>query len=147
MSNNQEIIEISSDLSSSSSSEAGWAHYFPSRASTSSSKPPKRKTKTPSPPREPSPPSSFEYKDSSDEEYTLEKKLPKALSAALQTAMSNLRKLPVPEKPSRRPKPPKQILGLASPRWIAMQQQAKQDHKVKPSDKGKGKKPMLKFYD
>ena len=147
MSKKPKIIEISSDSSSSSSSEAGWAHYFPSRASTSSSKPQKRKNKPPSPPREPSPPSSFEYKDSSDEEYTLEKKLPKALSAALQTTMSNLKKLPVLENPSRRPKPPKQILGLASPRWITMQQQAKQDHKVNPSDKGIGKNPMLEFYD
>lgn len=138
------IVYISSDSSSeeeaifmSSSSEgAGWGNYIPPCASSSSTMKPNKKISTPAP--------SLEFYSSSsdddDETYTLSKELPKALT---QAPLSNMKKIPVLKKPARLPKPPKQVLGLASPRmWSTFENQRKSAQKAKHNYKGKGKKPM-----
>ena len=100
---------------------------------------PNKKISTPAP--------SLEFYSSSsdddDETYTLSKEFPKALTQALGSALSNMKKIPVPEKPARLPKPPKQVLGLACPRmWSTFENQRKSAQKAKHNYKGKGKKPM-----
>ena len=106
-------VYISSDSSSvteilmssdSSSKASGWESYFPPCASSSSSKKSIKKTATPAPSLE-----FYSISSDDDETYTLSKELPKALSQALNSAISNLKKIPVPEKPARLPKPPKQV--------------------------------------
>ena len=146
MSNHPDIINISSDSSSSESEESGWTNYLPPCVSSSSSKKPKRKIETAESSDDlPTPPSYVFYSSSSydDETYTLSKELPKALTQALESALSNMKKIPVPEKPARLSKPPKQVLGLDSPRmWSTFDNQRKSAQKAKHNYKGKGKKPM-----
>lgn len=145
MSNFPNIIYISSDSSSDeisymydSSAASGWGDYFPPCASSSTTMKPNKKISTPAP--------SLEFYSSSsdddDEPYTLSKELPQALTQALGSALANM-KWPIPEKPARLPKPPKQVLGLACPRmWSTFENQRKSAQKAKHNYKGKGKKPM-----
>ena len=131
------IIELTSDSSSSSSSDSsdsssGWNAYFPQGASSSSRRPRKIvfKLPTPSPSPPPSPPSSFEFyedvvhSEEEDETFTV-----------------STRRSPL-EKPERAPKPPKQVLGLPSPKWLALQNQGRAAPRTKTKSQGKGKKPM-----
>ena len=128
------IIDLTSDSSSDSSdsSSSGWNAYFP-HAATSSSKKNRKivfKLPTPSPSPPPSPPASLEFyedvvhTDEDDETFNVPK-----------------RKLPM-ERPERLPKPPMQVLGLPSPRWLALQGQGRAAPRSKPKYQGKGKKPM-----
>ena len=107
------IIDLTSDSSSDSSdsSSSGWNAYFSHAATSSSNKQRKIifKLPTPSPSPPPSPPSCLqfyedvEHFDEDDETYSVPK-----------------RKIPM-ERPERLPKPPMQVLGLPSPRWLALQ--------------------------
>ena len=134
MSNFLNIIYISSDESleeisyySDSSAASGWGDYFPSCASSSTTMKQNKKISTPAP--------SLEFycssSDDDDNPYTLSKELPQALTQALGSALANM-KWPVPEKPARLPKPPKQVLGLACPRM-----QSTFENKMKSSQKAK----------
>ena len=136
MSKQPVIIDLTSDSSSDSSdsSSSGWNAYFP-HAATSSSKKQRKiifKLPTPSPSPPPSPPASLEFyedvehTDEDDETFTVPK-----------------RKMLL-ERPERLPKPPKQVLGLSSTRWLALpnQGQVRAAPRSKPKCQGKGKKPM-----
>ena len=127
------VIDLTSDSSSDSSdsSLSGWNAYFPHGAS--SSRRPRKivfKLPTPSPSPPPSPPASFEFyedvvhSDEEDETFTV-----------------STRRSPL-KRPERLPKPPKQVLGLASPKWLALQNQGRTAPRTKPKFQGKGKKPM-----
>ena len=125
--------------SDSSLEKSGWAYYFPPCATSFSSRKPKKKIATPTPP-------SLEFYSSSsddDETYTLSKELAKALTQALGSALSNMKKIPIPEKTVLPTKPSKQVLGLPCPRkWNGMQEQPRGVHKTMPGYKGKGKEAM-----
>ena len=145
------LIYISSDdtsdeeISYCSDSEelsAGWSGYFPPSAATATSsnmKPNKKISAAPAPSLE------FYSSSSSDDDdptYTLSKELPKALTTALESAIVNM-KWPAIEKPSRLPKPPKQVLDLACPRkQLYFDEKRKKASKGKHEYEGKGKKPM-----
>ena len=128
------IIDLSSDSSSdsSSSSLSGWNAYFPHAASSSSRRPRKIvfKLPSPSPSPPPSPPASLQFyedvelSDKDDETFAVSK-----------------RKVPM-ERPERLPKPPMQVLGLSSLRWLALQGQSRAAPRTKTKSQGKGKKPM-----
>ena len=133
------VIDLTSDSSSSSSSDSsdsssGWNTYFTQGASSSSRRPRKIvfKLPTPSPSPPPSPPASFEFyedvvhTDEEDESFSV-----------------STRRSPL-ERPERLPKPPKQVLGLPSPRWLALQNQSqgRAAPRSKTKSQGKGKKPM-----
>ena len=80
--------------------------------------------------------------DDDDPTFNLSKELPKALTTALKTAISNM-KWPAVEKPAQAPKPPKQVLGLACPRkQLSFDEKKKKASKGKHDYEGKGKKPM-----
>ena len=128
------IIDLTPDSSSDSSesSSLGWNAYFP-HAATSSSRRQRKiifKLPTPSPSPPPSPPASLqfyedvEHSDEVDETFSVPK-----------------RRVPM-ERPERLPKPPMQVLGLPSPRWLALQGQGRAAPRSKPRCQGKGKKPM-----
>ena len=134
MSKQPVIIDLTSDSSSDSSdsSSSGWNAYFP-HAATSSSKKQRKivfKLPTPSPSPPPSPPASLEFYE--DVEHTDEDD---------ETFIVPKRKVPM-ERPERLPKPPMQVLGLPSPRWLALQGQGRAAPRSKPRCQGKGKKPM-----
>ena len=123
---------------SDSSAASGWGDYFPPCASSSTTMKPNKKISTPA--------SSLEFYSSSfdddDPTYTLSKELPKALTTALESAIVNM-KWPALEKPSRLPKPPKQVLGLACPRkQLSFDDKRKKASRGKHDYEGKGKKPM-----
>ena len=149
MSNSPNIIDISSNSSSkeatdmaskSSSEQLGWANYFPPYASSSSTMKSTKKRSTPAPSLEFY--SSSSSDDDNDPSFTLSKELPKALTAALESAMMNM-KWPAPEKPARLLRPPKQVLGLACPRkQLSFDNKRKTASKSKHDYEGKGKKPM-----
>jgi hypothetical protein len=108
--------------------------------STASNKPSKK--------TEASPASSLEFytssssDDDNDPTFDLSKELPKALTTALKTAISNM-KWPAVEKPTQAPRPPKQVLGLACPRkQLSFDDKRKKASKGKHDYEGKGKKPM-----
>ena len=125
------IIDLTSD-SSSDSSSSGWNAYFP-HAATSSSKKQRKiifKLPTPSPSPPPSPPASLEFYE--DVEHTDEDD---------ETFTEPKRKMLL-ERPERLPKPPMQVLGLPSPRWLALQFQSRAAPRSKPRCQRKGKKPM-----
>jgi hypothetical protein len=134
MSKHPVIIDLSSDSSSDSSysSLSGWNAYFPHAASSSSRRPRKIifKLPSPSPSPPPCPPASLqfyedvEHSDEDDETFAVSK-----------------RKVPM-ERPERLPRPPMQVLGLSSPRWLALQGQGRAAPRSKPRCQGKGKKPM-----
>ena len=122
------IIYISSDSSStdefdfsedSASSGPTWEDYFPQTAPNTRKlefMKPVEGTLTHAPSLLSY--SSSSYDDDDDESYDLSKELPKALN----TAISNLKKVQVPEKsekPARLPKPPKPVLFLPCPKLQA----------------------------
>jgi hypothetical protein len=145
------IVYISSDDSSDdeisycSNSEdlsTGWSDYFPPSATTStaSNKPSKKTEASPAPSLELYTSSSSD--DDNDPTFDLSKELPKALTTALKTAISNM-KWPAVEKPTQAPRPPKQVLGLACPRkQLSFDDKRKKASKGKHEYEGKGKKPM-----
>ena len=114
------LIYISSDDTSdleisyyfdSEQESSGWNGYFPPCASSSTNMTPNKKVSTPAP----APSFEFYSSSSSDDDYepyTLTKKLPQALTKALESAVENM-KWPAQEKPARLERPPKQVLGLA----------------------------------
>ena len=132
MSKQPVIIDLSSDSSSDSSdsSLSGWNAYFPHVASSSSRRPRKIIFKLPTPSPSPPPPASLqfyedvEHSDEDDETFSVSKR--RVLK----------------ERPERLPKPPMQVLGLPSPRWLALQGQGRAAPRSKPKSQGKGKKPM-----
>ena len=136
MSKQPVIIDLTSDSSSDSSdsSSSGWNAYFPRGASSLSRRPRKIvfKLPTPSPSPPPSPPASFEFYE--DVVHTDEED---------ETFSVSTRRSPL-ERPERLPKPPKQVLGLPSPRWLALQNQnqGRAAPRSKTKSQGKGKKPM-----
>ena len=138
MSKKPEIIELSSD---SESDQGGWASYFPPKASSSRKEPifyEEAQGLTPSADDEQE---EEDEDDIYDKTYQLAEELPNALSQALASAISGLKALPLPEKAAPKPKPPKQVLCLPSPKWLAMQTSQKV-HKTKHDYTGKGKRPM-----
>ena len=145
MSKKPEIIELSSD---SESDQGGWLSYFPPKASSSSKELifyEEAQALTPLAVGTPLQENDDQEEDDDDEiydkTYQLAEELPNALSQALASAISGLKAIPVPEKAAPRPKPPKQVLCLPSPKWLAMQTSQKV-HKTKHDYKGKGKRPM-----
>jgi hypothetical protein len=145
------LIYISSDDSSdeeisycsdSEEPSTGWSDYFPPSAATATSsnmKPNKKISAALAPSLE------FYSSSSSDDDdptYTLSKELPRALTTTLESAIVNM-KWPAIEKPSKLPKPPKQVLGLACPRkQLYFDDKRKKASKGKHDCEGKGKKPM-----
>ena len=86
---------------------------------------------------------SSDSSDDSDESYDITKELPKALNTALSTAISNLKKIEVPVKSEKKPKPPKPVLCLPCPRLYSTFEDKKYSaRKAKNTYQGKGKKPM-----
>jgi hypothetical protein len=80
--------------------------------------------------------------DGDDPTYTLSNELLKALTTALESAISNM-KWPAPSKPAVHQKPPPQVLGLACPRkQLSFDDKRKKASKGKHDYEGKGKKPM-----
>ena len=144
MSKKPEIIDLSSD---SESDHSGWMSYFPPKASSSKELIfyEEAQALTPLAVGTPLQENNDEEDDDDDEiydkTYQLAEELPKALSQALESAISGLKRIPSPEKAAPRPKPAKQVLCLPSPKWLAMQTSQKV-HKTKHDYKGKGKKPM-----
>ena len=102
---------------------------------------PNKKVSTPAP----APSLEFYSSSSSDDDYepyTLTKKLPQALTKALESAVENM-KWPAHEKPARLERPPKQVLGLACPRkQSSFDDKRKSAQKAKQHYQGKGKRPM-----
>ena len=140
MSKKPQPIDLTSD---SESDQSGWENYFPPMASSSKqSKPAKELLFYEDVQAQSSHAvvSSSSVEDD-DETYAMGKKLSTALSQALESAITGLKNLPVPDKAASRPKPPKQVLGLPNPKWLAMQTQ-QGDHKTKKNSKGKGKRSM-----
>ena len=147
------IIYISSDSSSSDefyfsedsdSSGPIWEDYFPQTAPNTRKlefMKPAEGTSTRAPSLEFY--SSSSSSDDDDESYDLSKELPKALTTTLTTAMSNLKKMQVPEKPARLPKPQKQVLFLPCPKLQATFESKKRGaHKGNHNYQVKGKKSI-----
>ncbi|PWA39895.1 hypothetical protein CTI12_AA566130 [Artemisia annua] len=131
MSSKPDIIDISSDSSSSKSAPSGWAKYFPPCASTSVTKKSKKRGKEPSASEDlPTPPPYVSDTSSSDlpsyaPSFHSDDKEPICLAIDENAATSSRR--------TSLPKPPKQVLGLTSPKvWDAMQSQSKGVHKTMP---------------
>lgn len=146
------LIYISSDDSSdeeinyctnSEEPSTGWSDYFPPSVvtSTSSNMKTKKTSASPAPSLE-FYSSSSSSDDDDDPTFNLSKELPKALTTALESAISNM-KWPTVEKPEQAPKSPKQVLGLACPRkQLSFDDKRKRASKGKHEYEGKGKKPM-----
>ena len=119
---------------------SGWSGYFPPSTATSSNKRSNKKiSAAPAPSLEVDSSSSS---DGDDPTYTLSKELPKALTTALKSAISNM-KWPEPSNPAKQLKPPPQVLGLACPRkQFSFDEKKKKASKGKHDYEGKGKKPM-----
>ena len=131
-----------SDCSDSEELSAGWSGYFPPSTATATSSNMRSNKKISAAPA----PSLEFYSSSSssddDPTYTLSKELPKALTTALESAISNM-KWPTPSKPAKQLKPPPQVLGLACPRkQLSFDDKRKKASKGKHDYEGKGKKPM-----
>ena len=145
MSKKPDYVDLSSD---SESDQSGWANYFPPMASSSKQSKTSKKLlfyeDVQAQSSHAAESSSSEEEDDDeiyDKTYGLADELPKALSQALESAIAGLKALPVPEKAAPRPKPPKQVLCLPSPNWLAMQT-PQRAHKTKNDNKGKGKRPI-----
>jgi hypothetical protein len=152
MNSKPDIIDISSDSSSTSS---GWNNYFPPNASTSVTKKSKKKVEEPiSFDDLPTPPpyvfdsSSSElpsyvpsFHSNDKEPLPLAMTLPRELEKAFEMAITSIRRIPVPENTLPRPIPAKQVLGLPNKHvWNEINERGV--HKIMPDIKGKGKRPM-----
>ena len=125
------LIYISSDDSSdeaisyysdSEENSTGWSGYFP--------------------PTTTSAPSVDVDSEKDDPTFNLSEELPKALTTALKTAISNM-KWPESSKSAKDLKPPPQVLGLACPRkQLSFDEKRNKPAKSKHTYEGKGKKPM-----
>ena len=145
------IIYISSDdstddeISYCSDSEelsSGWSGYFPPSAATATSSNMRTNKKISAAPAPSLEFYSSSSSDGDDPTYTLSKELLKALTTALETAISNM-KWPAPSKSTKHLKPPPQVLGLACPRnQLSFDDKRKKASKGKHDYEGKGKKPM-----
>ena len=145
------IVYISSDdstddeISYCSDSEelsTGWSGYFPPSAATATSSNIRSNKKISAAPAPSLEFYSSSSSDGDDPTYTLSKELPKALTNAMESVISNM-KWPAPSKPAKQLKPPPQVLGLTGPRkQISFDDKRKKASKGKHDYDGKGKKPM-----